>query len=206
LTGSENVFLSGAIIGMRRAEIRRRFDEIVAFAAVERFLATPVKFYSSGMYLRLAFAVAAHLEPEILIVDEVLAVGDAAFQKKCIARMMEVARDGRTVLFVSHDMTAVQNLCSKALLLENGRLVDSGRCRSVVDRYLSRNADRHAAGCTIDLSDAKRSGTGEATFAAVRYASGAGETDHAVSGDPLRFELDVVAAAERCVESLGVSL
>src|SRR5712672_2946617 len=115
LTGRENIFLNGAILGMRRAEIRSKFDEIVAFAEIERFLDTPVKRYSSGMYVRLAFAVAAHLEPEILIVDEVLAVGDAAFQKKCLGKMSDVAREGRTVLFVSHNMAAINQLCETAV-------------------------------------------------------------------------------------------
>src|SRR5213080_4833575 len=122
LTGRENVYLNGAILGMHRAEIERKFDEIVAFAETEKFLDTPVKRYSSGMYVRLAFAVAAHLEPEILVVDEVLAVGDAEFQKKCLGKMREVAEGhGRTVLFVSHNMVAVQNLCSVAMLLQDGR-------------------------------------------------------------------------------------
>src|SRR5579863_346859 len=121
LTGRENIFLNGAILGMSRAEIKRKFDEIVAFAEVEKFLDTPVKHYSSGMYVRLAFAVAAHLEPEILIVDEVLAVGDAEFQKKCLGKMQNVADGGRTVLFVSHNMTAIQSLCDAAVVLEKGR-------------------------------------------------------------------------------------
>ncbi|MBK8021781.1 MAG: ABC transporter ATP-binding protein [Chloroflexi bacterium] len=122
LTGRENIFLSGTILGMRRAEIQRRFDEIVAFAEVEQFLDTPVKRYSSGMYTRLAFAVAAHLDPEVLIVDEVLAVGDAAFQKKSLGKMGDVAKSGRTVLFVSHNMAAVEALCTQALLLERGQV------------------------------------------------------------------------------------
>src|ERR1017187_7336427 len=136
LTGRENVFLNGSILGMKRAEITRRFDEIVAFAEVDKFIDTPVKFYSSGMYVRLAFAVAAHLEPEILIVDEVLAVGDASFQKKCLGKMGEVAQQGRTVLLVSHNMEAVQSLCGRALLLSEGRLVDEGLAASVVSGYL----------------------------------------------------------------------
>jgi lipopolysaccharide transport system ATP-binding protein len=136
LTGRENIFLNGAILGMSRREIARRFDEIVAFAEVERFLDTPVKRYSSGMYVRLAFAVAAHLEPEILIVDEVLAVGDLQFQKKCLGQMGKVARSGRTVLFVSHNMAAVQNLCHKAVLLEQGRLRKAGDCADVLAAYL----------------------------------------------------------------------
>jgi lipopolysaccharide transport system ATP-binding protein len=122
LTGRENIYLNGAILGMKRAEIQRKFDEIVAFAEVEQFLDTPVKHYSSGMYMRLAFAVAAHLEPEILVVDEVLAVGDATFQKKCLGKMEDVARQGRTVLFVSHNMNAIQQLCDRAILLNGGRV------------------------------------------------------------------------------------
>jgi len=137
LTGRENVFLNGAILGMSRAEVRRKFEEIVEFAGVEKHIDTPVKWYSSGMYVRLAFAVAAHLEPEILIVDEVLAVGDAEFQKRCLGRMGEVAQEGRTVLFVSHNMQAVRRLCEKGLLLEGGRLVAEGDAESVVRRYLA---------------------------------------------------------------------
>ena len=135
LTGRENIFLNGAILGMSRAEIKRRFDEIVAFAEVEMFLDTPVKRYSSGMYVRLAFAVAAHLEPEILVVDEVLAVGDAQFQKKCLGRMSEVAAEGRTVLFVSHNMNAVESLCTTILCLESGGVkAHSGDVRGVITR------------------------------------------------------------------------
>lgn len=136
LTGRENIYLSGAILGMRRAEIARRFDEIVAFAEVERFVDTPVKRYSSGMYLRLAFSVAAHLEPEILLVDEVLAVGDAAFQKKCLGRMGDVAREGRTVLFVSHNLVAMESLCERALWLREGRLAEDGPAGRVISDYL----------------------------------------------------------------------
>src|SRR5206468_2493590 len=123
LTGRENIFLNGAILGMTRVEIKKKFDEIVAFAEIDKFLDTPVKRYSSGMYVRLAFAVAAHLEPEILIVDEVLAVGDSEFQKKCLGKMGEVAQGGRTVLFVSHNMAAMRQLCSTGLLLNQGRLL-----------------------------------------------------------------------------------
>lgn len=126
LTGRENIYLNGALLGMRRQEINRKFDEIVAFSEVEKFLDTPVKFYSSGMYVRLAFAVAAHLEPEILIVDEVLAVGDAAFQKKSLGKMSEVSKSGRTILFVSHNMNAIRQLCTSAIVLEEGRVAFSG--------------------------------------------------------------------------------
>ncbi|HEV2844589.1 MAG TPA: ABC transporter ATP-binding protein [Thermoanaerobaculia bacterium] len=173
LTGRENVFLSGAILGMRRAEIARKFDEIVAFAEVERFIDTPVKHYSSGMGLRLAFAVAAHLEPEILIVDEVLAVGDARFQKKCLGKMQEASsREGRTVLFVSHNMSAVQRLCNRCLLLEGGALVHAGPTAEVVARYLASQAASAALPRQwIDLSGARRAGTGEARVEAVQYAS-----------------------------------
>jgi lipopolysaccharide transport system ATP-binding protein len=136
LSGRENVYLNGAILGMSRADIRRRFDEIVAFAEVERFLETPVKRYSSGMYMRLAFAVAAHLQPEILVVDEVLAVGDTAFQAKCIGKMEDVASEGRTVVFVSHNMAAITQLCSKVVLLESGVVAASGSPDQVIARYL----------------------------------------------------------------------
>jgi lipopolysaccharide transport system ATP-binding protein len=137
LTGRENVFLSGAVLGMKKAEILKKFDEIVEFSEVERFLDTPLKRYSSGMQMRLAFAVAAHLEPEILLVDEVLAVGDAAFQKKCLGKMGDVARDGRTVIFVSHNVAAVTRLCARCLLLQTGSLLDDGPTHRVMDAYLS---------------------------------------------------------------------
>jgi len=140
LTGRENIFLNGAVLGMRKTEIQRKFDEIVDFAEIEQFLDTPVKRYSSGMYMRLAFAIAAHFEPEILIVDEVLAVGDAAFQKKCLGKIGEVAHEGRTVLFVSHNISAILSLCERALLLDNGKLVSQGSPSSVVQRYLATKA------------------------------------------------------------------
>jgi lipopolysaccharide transport system ATP-binding protein len=137
LTGRENVFLNGAILGMRRAEIRQKFDDIVAFAEVERFLDTPVKRYSSGMYVRLAFAVAAFLEPEILFIDEVLSVGDQAFQQRCLGRMGEIAHSGRTILFVSHNLASVAALCSRAMLMNGGRLLADGPVDDVLDRYIS---------------------------------------------------------------------
>jgi lipopolysaccharide transport system ATP-binding protein len=138
LTGRENIFLNGAVLGMSREEIRRKYDEIVSFAGVERFLDTPVKRYSSGMYVRLAFAVAAHLEPEILLVDEVLAVGDAAFQKKCLAKVRSVSRSGRTIFFVSHNIGSVLEICTSAMLLDEGRLVARGPVRDVVAQYYAR--------------------------------------------------------------------
>lgn len=145
LTGRENIFLNGAILGMRKAEIKKHFDAIVDFAGVERYIDTPVKRYSSGMYVRLAFAVAAHLESEILIVDEVLAVGDAEFQKKCLGRMSEVSKgEGRTVLFVSHNMASISNLCSKSILLKHGTLQDFGNTRLIIDKYISSGNENEA--------------------------------------------------------------
>src|ERR1700730_16467922 len=137
LTGRENIFLNGAILGMKRAEIKRKFDEIVAFAEVERFLDTPVKRYSSGMYVRLAFAVAAHLDPEILLIDEVLAVGDAEFQKKCFDKMSEVIKSGRTILLVTHSMPLITKLCQNAVLIKNGVLQKAGPAGEVVNHYYS---------------------------------------------------------------------
>jgi lipopolysaccharide transport system ATP-binding protein len=158
LTGRENISLNGAILGMRRREIAGKFDDIVAFAGVERFLDTPVKFYSSGMYVRLAFAVAAHLEPDVLLVDEVLAVGDVEFQSKSIGRMSAVAREGRTVLFVSHNMAAVQELCDRAVLLQSGRVAADGAISDVVQQYLRANVG-HA---TVDLAERRdRQGNGK---------------------------------------------
>jgi lipopolysaccharide transport system ATP-binding protein len=157
LTGRENTYLNGAILGMSKAEIDRKFDEIAAFAEVERFIDTPVKHYSSGMYMRLAFAVAAHLQTEILVVDEVLAVGDALFQKKCLGKMDEIARHGRTVLFISHNIEAIQRLCTRGMLLDRGRLVAEGPIGEVVSRY--RTVERRI----VDIgrfNPRARSGTG----------------------------------------------
>jgi lipopolysaccharide transport system ATP-binding protein len=166
LSGRENINLNGAILGMRRAEIARKFDEIVAFAEVEAFLDTPVKRYSSGMYMRLAFAVAAHLEPEILVVDEVLAVGDAAFQKKCLGKMKDVSRQGRTVLFVSHNMHAVNALCSRGLVLRDGRVAFDGTAARGVATYLEHGAT--AAGSSTPPH--ARPGSGEWRFTAASAA------------------------------------
>lgn len=153
LTGRDNVFLNGAILGMKRVEIARQFDEIVAFAEVERFIDTPVKHYSSGMYLRLAFAVAAHLEPEILIVDEVLAVGDAEFQKKCLGKIQDVSEGGRTVIFVSHQVTAVQRLCTRAILMNGGQIQVSGDVNSVLDVYLMGSRANSQERLQFELAD-----------------------------------------------------
>ena len=154
LTGRENIYLNGAILGMKRAEIDHKFDEIVSFAEVERFMDTPVKHYSSGMRLRLGFAVAAHLEPEILLVDEVLAVGDASFQKKCLNKMQDVGQEGRTVLFVSHNMPAITRLCGRTILLDGGRVLEDGLSHQVVGTYLSSGLGTTAAREWSDLSRA----------------------------------------------------
>jgi lipopolysaccharide transport system ATP-binding protein len=167
LTGRENIQLNGAILGMNTRELRRKFDEIVAFAAIESFLDTPVKRYSSGMYVRLAFAVAAHLEPEILIVDEVLAVGDAAFQTKCLGKMREATRsEGRTVLFVSHNMGAVQSLCGRGIVLSAGRVVFEGDAQQAVSHYLQSGRTPAA---DSDLHGHVRSGTGDARIVSMRF-------------------------------------
>ena len=165
LTGRENTYLNGAILGMRKAEIDRKFDQIIAFAEIDRFIDTPVKHYSSGMYMRLAFAVAAHLETEILVVDEVLAVGDAQFQKKCLGKIDDVARGGRTVLFVTHNMAIVQRLASTALLLDRGRLVSAGPVRTIVAEYLA-----GAAGSRYDATTR----TGRPQFLSAELVDAAG--------------------------------
>jgi lipopolysaccharide transport system ATP-binding protein len=186
LSGRENIYLNGAILGMARAEIVRKFDEIVAFAEVEKFIDTPVKHYSSGMYLRLAFAVAAHLEPEILIVDEVLAVGDAQFQKKCLGKMGSAAREGRTVLFVSHNMAAVSNLCRRGLVLEQGRVAYAGTQTEAVAHYLAGGGGRGRS-----LRDrADRAGSGEVRVVAVEVCDFAGRAlDVAASGQDVEIRL-----------------
>jgi lipopolysaccharide transport system ATP-binding protein len=189
LTGRENVFLNGAILGMARTEIQRKFDEIVDFAEVRRFIDTPVKRYSSGMYLRLAFAVAAHLEPEILIVDEVLSVGDLAFQEKCLGRMETVAGEGRTVLFVSHNLAAVRKLCPRSMLLSHGTKVTEGPTDSVLETYV----DTVRADAAIGLRDrADREGSGRYRFTSLRFESGGEVVDAPVTGR----ELDIVLSYE----------
>ena len=165
LTGRENIFLNGAVLGMRRVEIERKFDQIVAFAEIEKFLDTPVKRYSSGMYVRLAFAVAAHLEPEILLVDEVLAVGDAEFQNRCIGKMNEQARDGRTVLFITHDMRKAAAVCSSGILFRSGQIAERGPMPKIVQSYLSTGSHSRA---TVDLREqAERTGSGDVQFQSI---------------------------------------
>ena len=188
LTGRENTFLNGAILGMSKKEIQRKFDEIVAFAEVEKFIDTPVKHYSSGMHVRLAFAVAAHLEPEILLVDEVLAVGDMQFQKKCLGKMGDVAKEGRTILFISHSMSAVATLCKRGILLSAGSVEKIGPINEVIDRYLSHSSDSPE---TVDLTNnTQRQGTGEVRFSEINLLDGAGNPSrHFEFGDDLCFEI-----------------
>ncbi|MGH9942234.1 MAG: ABC transporter ATP-binding protein [Pyrinomonadaceae bacterium] len=188
LTGRENVFLSGAILGMSRAEIARKFDEIVAFSEIERFIDTPVKRYSSGMYVRLAFSVAAHLEPEILIMDEVLAVGDAAFQQKCLDKLHEIRQQGRTIFFVSHNMPAITRLCRRAILLERGRITSDGVPQQVVNDYLRSSWKTGAERAWDDAAAAP--GTDVARLRRVRVRTETGETTAAADiGRP--FGIDV---------------
>ncbi|NBV44765.1 MAG: ABC transporter ATP-binding protein [Planctomycetia bacterium] len=201
LTGRENIFLNGAILGMSKAEIRAKFDEIVAFAEVEKFLDTPVKHYSSGMYVRLAFAVAAHLEPEILIVDEVLAVGDVAFQKKCMGKMKDVAsRDGRTILFVSHNMGAVGTLCNRAVLLDRGSVEMVDKVDAVVSHYVESTASR---GVT-DLASLRWPGRGELIrFTSLRMADDTPTFDY---NQPIVVEMEIESDRDFSDLSIGASI
>lgn len=196
LTGRDNIFLNGAILGMQKAEIKRKFDEIVDFAEIGQFLDTPVKRYSSGMYVRLAFSVAAHLEPEILIVDEVLTVGDVSFQRKCLGKIDEVSRGGRTVVFVSHNMSAVENLCNAALVLQDGRIAFSGATKDCVDYYVNRlcspSTDQYSP--TVDLSSAPRRSTKYRPYLrGLQFLDGEGALLNGSlrMGDPLTLKLHV---------------
>jgi lipopolysaccharide transport system ATP-binding protein len=209
LTGRENIFLNGAILGMRRAEIRQRFDEIVAFADIERFLDTPVKRYSSGMSVRLAFAVAAHLEPEILLVDEVLAVGDAAFQRKSFAKMREVAQDGRTVIFVSHNLATIQALCKRGILLEKGRVVSDAPVGEAVNRYLQ-GLERAATDDLLTRTDRDGHAWEESLIRHLAISdANSGQTDVVIGGQSAKIVVEVtkMLPAMECqltiVNSLG---
>jgi lipopolysaccharide transport system ATP-binding protein len=186
LTGRENTFLSGAILGMSKAEIARKFDEIVAFAELEKFIDTPVKHYSSGMYVRLAFAVAAHLEPEILLIDEVLAVGDASFQKKCLGKMSDVSSQGRTVVFVSHNMTAMRRLASRAIWLESGQIADAGPVAGVIDHYLQKSNEARLESVWEDERTAP--GDGRVRLRSVRVIPQAPSDGLITVHTPLRVE------------------
>lgn len=189
LTGRENIFLNGAILGMKRAELERKFDEIVAFAEIEKFIDTPVKHYSSGMYVRLAFAVAAHVEPEILVVDEVLAVGDMSFQQKCLNKMQDAGSQGRTVLFVSHNMPAITRLCQRAILLDGGRVVEDGASHEVVSRYLMSGVGTTAAREWQDIETAP--GNEIVRLCAARVRNKAGVISETIDiRDPVHIEVE----------------
>ena len=189
LTGRENIYLNGAILGMKKAEIDRKFDEIVAFAEIEKFIDTPVKRYSSGMYVRLAFAVAAHLEPEIMMVDEVLAVGDAAFQKKCLGKMGDVAKEGRTILFVSHNMVAIQSLCGRVIWLNNGKIVEEGQTSQVISDYLKTSFSAQTEQAWDDIASAPGND-------AVRLHRVCVRPDNGSSSDNITMQTPVVIEAE----------
>ena len=204
LTGRENIFLNGAVLGMKNQEIKDKFDDIVDFAGIERFLDTPAKRYSSGMYVRLAFSVAAHLDPEILLVDEVLSVGDAEFQKKCLGKMQDVASSGRTVLFVSHNMNAVQKLCKRSILINDGKIQNIGETQDIIDEYLS-FMDRFST--ETPLAERKdRQGDGSLRFINVTFENYAGEKLGGLSsGEDTRIILDYVCT-DKILTNVLVSL
>jgi len=208
LTGRENIYLNGAILGMKRTEIDEKFDEIVAFSEIEKFLDTPVKRYSSGMYVRLAFSVAAHLEPEILLVDEVLAVGDAAFQKKCLGKMGDVAKEGRTVLFVSHNMMAIAELCERAVTLDRGTVVAIEEPLTAVQRYLSSFAESTTAAGRTNLRERKdRDGEGPIRFVSFHCErEDSRASSHLVSGEPGRLVLTYESMAQTPPQNVFVSI
>jgi homopolymeric O-antigen transport system ATP-binding protein len=193
LTGRENIFLNGAILGMTRGEILRRFDEIVAFAEIERFLDTAVKHYSSGMYVRLGFSVAAHLEPDVLIVDEVLAVGDLAFQKKCFGKMEDVTREGRTILLVSHNLSAVSSICRRAILLEEGRLVQDGPATAVIETYLRSSGTAAGEVTWPDAATAPQTAALRLRGVSVRQADSNGPTAAVNLELPIEIDIDYEA-------------
>jgi lipopolysaccharide transport system ATP-binding protein len=205
LTGRENIYLNGAILGMERTEIKRKFDEIVAFAEVEKFLDTPVKRYSSGMYVRLAFAVAAHLEPEILVVDEVLAVGDIQFQKKCLGKMQDVGKEGRTVIFVSHNMSAVEALCNRGILIDTGRLSLDSTSRVAISTYLEKAYDIIDAIPLLRRKD--RKGNNKAKFSRFRVLNLNGnEVSTLQSGKDYWLETEYVNYSKKVMERAIVSI
>lgn len=205
LSGRENIFLNGAILGMTRVEIQRKFDEIVAFAEVEKFLDTPVKRYSSGMYVRLAFAVAAHLEPEILVVDEVLAVGDVQFQKKCLGKMGDVAREGRTIIFVSHNMAAIENLCENAILINGGQLRAIGRTNEVIKNYYQESSSHQE----LSLPNRQeRRGSGLARFSKIEFRDEENRPcQDLICGSKVQIILEIASATSALIMNrLSVSI
>lgn len=206
LTGRENIYLNGAILGMNRKEIDCKFDEIVDFAEVEKFIDTPVKRYSSGMYVRLAFAVAAHLEPEILVVDEVLAVGDAEFQKKCLGKMGDVAKEGRTVLFVSHNMAAIESLCKRVILIKAGQIQKSGPVTEVISTYLSDSSSSEENNL-LDMPAEQREGSGRIRFIRWKVRDdllGPGRTVR--MAQPCAFEIEYISDNDQSLTNVQVSI
>jgi lipopolysaccharide transport system ATP-binding protein len=204
LTGRENIYLNGAILGMKKTETERKFDQIVSFAEIERFIDTPVKRYSTGMYLRLAFAVAAHLEPQILLVDEVLAVGDIAFQKKCLSKMGDVAKLGQTILMVSHNMAAILNLCQRAILIEGGRVIANGPCQEVVEQYIRTTK----AVMGHNLAERKdRQGNQDLTFIDVEFRNSDGlAVPRVCSGQDITVALRYRSAGDRPLRDVHVAV
>jgi lipopolysaccharide transport system ATP-binding protein len=202
LTGRENVYMNGTVLGMTKREIDRKFDRIAEFSGVEKFLDTAVKRYSSGMKVRLAFAVAAHLDPEILIIDEVLAVGDASFQKRCMDRMAEIAREGRTILFVSHNLDLVDRLCKRAIVLRQGRLTYEGNVQDAISYYLTDDSQR---GAVRDLSKHPRSGDGRARFTQVKILNASGQpSDYHSFGNSIRIAMTINASCD--LRDVGVAV
>ena len=206
LTGRENVYLNGSILGMRKAEINRKFDEIVDFAEIEKFIDTPVKHYSSGMYVRLAFSVAAHLEPEVLLIDEVLAVGDVSFQKKSLGKMENVSHQGRTVIFVSHNMNALHRLCPQSILLSRGRMVTHDKTDKVIEQYLSTvTPESTGPNYLIDLMELKREGTGKVRFESLKYSSDNPSLgNHAYTNGSLEVTVNLKAKVACSIGSMSV--
>ena len=206
LTGRENIFLNGAILGMNKTEIRRKFDEIVSFAEIEQFIDTPVKRYSSGMYVRLAFAVAAHLEPEILLIDEVLAVGDAAFQKKCLGKMGDVAKQGRTVLFVSHNMASILALCNRVILLDQGQIAYNGPAETGIKQYTSGQYDNNAS--VVDLSSVSRKmAYGEPVIHQIRFIDQQGEPKNGFAiGEPVIISIELKPRRKLSYPIVGIGI
>jgi lipopolysaccharide transport system ATP-binding protein len=206
LTGRENVYLNGSILGMHRSEIERKFDAIVDFAEIEKFIDTPVKHYSSGMYVRLAFSVAAHLEPEILLIDEVLAVGDVGFQKKSLGKMENISQQGRTVIFVSHNMNALQRLCPQSILLDHGKLVAQDKTNKVIEQYLSAvSSEGIEPNRSINLSNQKRDGSGKIQFESVSYSGDDPSLSyHPYANGPLYISLSLSAKSACSVGSVAV--
>jgi lipopolysaccharide transport system ATP-binding protein len=206
LTGRENVYLNGSILGMRRSEIERKFDAIVDFAEIEQFIDTPVKHYSSGMYVRLAFSVAAHLEPEILLIDEVLAVGDVGFQKKSLGKMENISQQGRTVIFVSHNMNALQRLCPQSILLDHGKLIAQDKTSRIIEQYLTAVSSKGVGpNRSINLSNQNHDGSGKIQFESVSYSGDDPSLSyHPYTDGPLDISLSLSAKSTCSVGSVAV--